>query len=74
MKKEDAIKNSSKIIMVSWCSNEDDAGKYATTINGKSDEEANELINGYVDGGWPEKGFHIALVREDTILTILKEC
>ena len=77
MKREDVIKDSSRLIIIAWCSNDDEYGRYSTTIHGTTDEEVrnryDEMVKGYDDGDWGNKGYHFMLVEEKTINTILKE-
>ena len=71
MKKEDAIKNSSKLILLAW----NDRDKYSIQYTYENlEDKYDELYNGYKEGNWIEKGYHLALIREDTTLTVLKEC
>ena len=54
MKREDVIKDSSRLIIIAWCSNDDEYGRYSTTIHGTTDEEVrnryDEMVKGYDDG------------------------
>jgi hypothetical protein len=70
MKKEDVIKNTSRFIILAWS----DGNEWATQFTDNNPEEKyKELLKGYEDKNLSEQGYHIALVKEDLILTIVKE-